>query len=382
MINGSYVFIKNGEEVARSNNILTTLGKDLIIKYISGSISNWGDSLAVGIGYDGSTAATVSDSTLAFEISRNLVALRSPSISTVTTTITGSSAAYTITVGSNTGLVVGMALSGTGISTNAVITNIASTTITLSHANTGAVSGNGIFTLRKILFKTSLSPNIVSTINEVGLVSFNSRSTSVNPYDIKILTRFDEGINVSGGTDTTIWSYSAAASSSSTNSKVGLNNIIVNNSSTILGSTTTSPTTPGTLNYDISGFNRTDTIQLALIGAAASTTGTVTITLYDSQSTPAVLTWSIGSDTYTNTSTKVKTSLLSALTATSGTFNNVITAIKIATTANISFDAIKIEDTSAISTEYGLVSRSVLSSPITKNAGDTLDIQYELNLGL
>ena len=61
------------------------------------------------------------------------------------TTVTGSSGAATVTVGSATGLVVGMLASGTGIATNAKIVNINGTTVTLSINNAGAVSGTGTF---------------------------------------------------------------------------------------------------------------------------------------------------------------------------------------------------------------------------------------------
>jgi hypothetical protein len=64
---------------------------------------------------------------------------------TVTTTITGSSGGTTITVGSATGLSVGMHVSGTGIETGADIIDINGTTVYLSAENTGAVSGNGTF---------------------------------------------------------------------------------------------------------------------------------------------------------------------------------------------------------------------------------------------
>ena len=64
----------------------------------------------------------------------------------VTTTITGSSGAATITVGSATGLAVGLNVSGTGIASGATIVNITGTTVTLSANNTGAVSGSGTFT--------------------------------------------------------------------------------------------------------------------------------------------------------------------------------------------------------------------------------------------
>lgn len=59
----------------------------------------------------------------------------------VSTTATGSSAATTITVGSASGITTGMRVFGTGIATAATVSTIAGTTITLSAANTAAVSG-------------------------------------------------------------------------------------------------------------------------------------------------------------------------------------------------------------------------------------------------
>jgi hypothetical protein len=61
------------------------------------------------------------------------------------TTATGSSGAYTITVASNTGIAIGQQVTGTGIGTNCVVRSINSTTITLTVANSGAVSGTIIF---------------------------------------------------------------------------------------------------------------------------------------------------------------------------------------------------------------------------------------------
>jgi type IV pilus assembly protein PilY1 len=63
----------------------------------------------------------------------------------ISTTITGTSGTTSITVGSNTGLVVGSTVTGTGIATGAVVTAISGTTLTLSVANTAAVSGFGAF---------------------------------------------------------------------------------------------------------------------------------------------------------------------------------------------------------------------------------------------
>ena len=57
------------------------------------------------------------------------------------TTATGTSGQFTITVASTTSILVGMYVTGTGIATGAVVTLIVGTTITLSLANTGTVSG-------------------------------------------------------------------------------------------------------------------------------------------------------------------------------------------------------------------------------------------------
>jgi len=56
-------------------------------------------------------------------------------------TATGTSAQFTIVVSSASDILVGMYASGTGIGTGAMVTLIAGTTITLSVANTGTVSG-------------------------------------------------------------------------------------------------------------------------------------------------------------------------------------------------------------------------------------------------
>ena len=64
---------------------------------------------------------------------------------TASTTATGSAGTLLITVASNSGIVVGQLVQGTGIAANAYVTSIAGTTIGLSAINTGAVSGTVTF---------------------------------------------------------------------------------------------------------------------------------------------------------------------------------------------------------------------------------------------
>lgn len=61
------------------------------------------------------------------------------------TTATGTSGQLTIVVASATGVVPGMYVTGTGIATGAVVELVVGTTVTLTIANTGAVSGTVTF---------------------------------------------------------------------------------------------------------------------------------------------------------------------------------------------------------------------------------------------
>jgi hypothetical protein len=57
------------------------------------------------------------------------------------TTATGTAGQFTITVASTANIIAGMYATGTGIATGAIVTLIVGSTVTLSLANTGAVSG-------------------------------------------------------------------------------------------------------------------------------------------------------------------------------------------------------------------------------------------------
>jgi len=61
------------------------------------------------------------------------------------TTATGTSGQKTIVVASTTGIAVGQQVTGTNIGTNALVRSIASTTITLTVANSGTVNGAVVF---------------------------------------------------------------------------------------------------------------------------------------------------------------------------------------------------------------------------------------------
>jgi FG-GAP repeat len=90
--------------------------------------------------------------------------ISTPSGSSSNITATGSNSQYTITVSSSTGLVEGMAVSGTGINPFAKITigGINGDVITLSAANIGTVSGTVTFAS---IFTLGFTPNLNDILN-------------------------------------------------------------------------------------------------------------------------------------------------------------------------------------------------------------------------
>ena len=89
-----------------------------------------------------SAATTISKTGVRGTIGNNYIRLAAI---TNTTTVTGSSGEFQITVGSTAGLEAYQRVTGTGIAAGARIAGITGTTVYLTKANTGAVSGNGTF---------------------------------------------------------------------------------------------------------------------------------------------------------------------------------------------------------------------------------------------
>jgi hypothetical protein len=103
------------------------------------------------------------------------------------TTATGSSGSSTIIVASALNIAVGMYVSGTGIATGATVTVVNGTTITLSIANTGAVSGTvafqGEYTYllnRDVNFMRQVYPNPLYQATPKYYAIFGPQSNDVN----------------------------------------------------------------------------------------------------------------------------------------------------------------------------------------------------------
>lgn len=227
---------------------------------------------------------------------------------------------------------------------------------------------------RVVTLKTTLDPSISGTISEVGVYN-TTGGYPVKGFDQRILTRFDEGVNASN-------TYQWSAGSNSSTSYVGSANLTVTNSNAMLGGANDTTST-GNLRIDMSTYTTGDTLQLAVIPGATATPD-IFVRLYDTQTPPAYIEYKWAAQSLTSGAKTILTKTLSSTFSTSGTFNWNVSKIYVSTTAlsALSFDSLRIDDTDATSTTYGLVSRAALGTPITKLSGDSVDIEYQLTLTL
>ena len=59
----------------------------------------------------------------------------------------------------------------------------------------------------------------------------------------------------------------------------------------------------------------------------------------------------------------------------------IVVTSKSSGTAVVYLDGLRIDDEDTFDANFGLISRSVLSSPIEKKAGKPVDIEYRISLG-
>ena len=107
-------------------------------------------------------------------LGNNILGLQAtPTISNgaVTTTISGALNGSVITVGSPTGIVTGMVVSGPGIGSGAVVTGISGNIISLSQSNSAAVSGSAIFGTNAIIVSNASGIAAGQLVSGTGIAS-------------------------------------------------------------------------------------------------------------------------------------------------------------------------------------------------------------------
>lgn len=294
---GVYRIYRDDELVCEQENLITTAGRNIILKYLAGLTPLYGNCLVAGTQ---ATAANVADTKLGFEFMRGEVKFK-----------------------------------GVEYSTN------------------------------RVIFKAPMDINDAGKIYEVGMFP-SIQSGGSSGFGGQLLNNFDPDLQeLSGGTVNT------------TNVRVGAQSYSVS-------ATASSTTTASNSNFtqDFSGYADTDSFTLAyFINDAYTANIKVRLKVDNSNYFEKTITTSATPGYYTtdwNKSAFVATGSPSWSAIASADF--LVTAGSGGTTT-VQLDAFRVNDTD-VYPDYAFVSHAVLTTPVTKTAGQQMDIEYLLEFNI
>jgi len=223
-------------------------------------------------------------------------------------------------------------------------------------------------TTYSVIYKTTLPVDVSGTISEIGL--YPSTRLSTNNYDSKFLADFNSYLD---------W-YDPSGEHpavSTTGPKIG-DNVITMTSN---GTSTKEYTLPLS-GLDISGYSVNDSIKLAYYKNDANLEKIV-IKFYSSDTDYYYYNLSAASGTGYKISSDI---LLSSLVASGSPDKSAINKIGIvidplSSATTVGLDGLRMNDEDTFDPTFGIISRSVLGSALTKLAGRQVDIEYRLDLG-
>jgi len=389
MIKGTYVFYENGKEVARQSNVITRFGKRFLTNFLAGNVVFDKKDIAMGVGgsaTDSTAAGTTSekpiDTRLDFEFYRLPIQYGSLNINLSEATITniaGNGSVITFTA--NNSFTAGQSVDITGVSPSsyiqygATIASATATQFTISGTNTAAYVSGGTATVNtyETVYKTSIPQDVAGVISEIGL--YPGTRASNNNFDSKFVTTFENKFNwVNSTTDGNPTLVTTPTP------RIGSYLLEVSND----GATTSIEYLNEIVKTDISGYSVNDTLTLCY-NRADTNLSSIDVKLYSSASDYYTATFTPTS----GTGNKIQSISLSSLFGnTTGTpdpttiskVGIVVNCSSAASPATVYFDGLRINDEDTFDPIFGLISRAVLASPLTKVAGRQVDIEYRLEL--
>ena len=378
MIKGEYVIYENGKEILRSPNIITKFGKRYFTRQLAGMVQNNSKDMAIGIS-DSKTISTVS----------------------------GSGTSVTFTTTSDHGLSVGNKVSIVNVNPIAynlsdVIVDTVPTSTTFTVLNTTSavyVSGGNVSsdvdtrlgfeiyrtpvslgstdiqiqnetTTYSIIYKATIPQDVSGVISEIGL--YPSLRTSSNSYDSKFIADFDKYFDW-----TDLNNYSPATST--IGAKVGGNVL------TMTSNASSSNEYKTNISLDLEGYSNQDSLTIAYYKEDVNL-NKITLKFYSSDSDYYYVDITPQSGTGYKISSDINLSTLFGNIVGSPSKSEIIRiGVVIVPNASVStsvgIDSLRINDEDTFDPIFGLLSRTILSSPyLTKTAGRQIDIEYRLDL--
>lgn len=219
-----------------------------------------------------------------------------------------------------------------------------------------------------VIYKTTIPQDVSGYITEVGI--YPEFKDSVSSYDSKFIADFENQLD-----------WTNTPSISSNNSRVG--QYTLNMSS---NGTSAKEYKSNVQQIDLSGYSVNDSLRLAYYKKDENLSNII-IKFYSSSTDYYSVTITPGSGIGYKISSDI---LLSNLFLNASTLNVdptninqigiIITPIS-STTTSVDMDALRINDEDTFNTDFGLISRSILSTPLMKVSGRQVEVEYRLDLG-
>jgi len=226
------------------------------------------------------------------------------------------------------------------------------------------------------IYKTTIPQDISGVVSEIGL--YPGIRKSANLYDSKFISSFENNINWKDSSD----NNPQLKTNNTTEpflSKIGESMVQFD----VLQSTS-KEYKASVANLDLSGYSVNDSLTLAYKKADTNVTN-IRIKFYSSDTQYYYADFT----PLSGTGDKIQSVSMSTV------FSNVspvdpdpknITQVGVEVTAGgtgstaVYFDGIRINDEDTFDPQYGLIARSILSTPLQKPAGRPVDIEYKLQL--
>ena len=227
-----------------------------------------------------------------------------------------------------------------------------------------------------VVYQATIPQDVSGIIKEIGL--YPGLKSSVNNYDSKFIADFENNLMWFKSDDSN--PELVATTTSSIEPRVGsyFSKVSVSASQSVEFVCSYS-------GLDLSGYTASDSLSLAY-NQENTNLDSITFKFYSSDSSYYSAVFA-GEASVTEPD-KISKVLFSTLTA-NNAFADLSSIIKIGVTvtakssgqAVVYLDALRIDDEDTFNANFGLISRSVLSSPLEKIAGKPVDVEYRINLG-
>jgi hypothetical protein len=236
-------------------------------------------------------------------------------------------------------------------------------------------NGSGGFNYFAI-YKTTIPQDVSGVISEIGL--YPGQRSSTNFYDSKFITSFENNytwLDLSNNSP----QLKANNTTDPFLSKIGEHMVQFD-----VAQSTSKEYVNSIVNIDLSGYSVNDSLTLAYKKKDNNVTK-IRVKLYSSDTQYYYADFTPTSGTGDKIQSISMSSVFSNISSTAPDPTN-ITKIGIEVTAGsggastVYFDGLRINDEDTFDPSYGLISRSILTTPLQKTSGRPVDIEYKLQL--